>query len=99
MSIDEPAPRSDHAGAIGAFSAPRTVPRRNSARRANSSPGGMFVVVKTFAGATIGGALGGIMFTAASSTPFIPRPLLIQRKGLSAAGFLLRRYRNTRPLQ
>jgi polyhydroxyalkanoate synthase subunit PhaC len=34
-----------------------------------------------------------------SSTPFIPRPLPIRRKGLSAAGFLLRRYRNIRPLQ
>jgi hypothetical protein len=76
MSLAPPPPQNENAGASDPFNSPQVVLRRPSApvgaarwslasrvRRLKSSPGALLVVVKTFAGALIGGALGAVMFS------------------------------------
>lgn len=64
MSIAVPPSQNENAEASGTFNAPRMVSRRDSMRGPNSPPDARFVVVKTFAGAVIGGAVGAMMFSA-----------------------------------
>jgi hypothetical protein len=65
MSIAVPPSHNENTEASGTFNTPQTVSHRNFMNRANSSPDAMFVVVKAFAGAVIGAALGAMMFSAA----------------------------------
>jgi hypothetical protein len=76
MSLAPPPPHNENAGASDPFNSPQIVLRRPSAlvgaapwslaarmRRLNPSPGALLVVVRTFAGALIGGTLGAVMFS------------------------------------